>query len=168
MKAQIQDIINHLELQKHPEGGYFKETYRSAGQIAEAHLDGDYEGARNYATSIYFMLTSDEFSALHRIKQDEIWHYYDGSPIKLHVISPAGEHSIHHIGKDLNAGQVPQFVVPGGCWFASQVLDPDSFSLAGCTVAPGFSFADFEMPTRAEFLALFPQHESLITALTHR
>ena len=107
-------IIEQLGLQPHPEGGYFKETYRSTGIISKNELGATYSGQRNYSTCIYFLLTSDSFSAFHRIKQDEIWHFYDGSALRLHMISDKGEHSMHIIGKNLSQGEVPQFVVPGG------------------------------------------------------
>jgi predicted cupin superfamily sugar epimerase len=163
----IATIVNTLELKPHPEGGYFKETYRSAGAIKAESLDAHYNGDRNYSTCIYFLLTSDNFSAFHRIKQDEIWHFYEGSPIRLHMITESGLHSEHIIGKDLTNGERPQFVVPGGCWFASEVVNKNSYSLTGCTVSPGFSFEDFELKSQKELTALFPSHESVIAKLTH-
>ncbi|MCD2259977.1 cupin domain-containing protein [Psychroserpens luteolus] len=167
MVNKIQQIIKQLELQPHPEGGYFKETYRSSGEIKNDSLGDNYNGQRNYSTCIYFLLTSDNFSALHRIKQDEIWHFYDGSPIRLHVISESGIHTEHLIGKDLNKGEVPQYIVPGGCWFAAEVIDKNAYSLVGCTVSPGFSFEDFELKSRTELMALFPDKATIITRLTH-
>lgn len=113
------------------------------------------------------MLTSGNFSALHRIKQDEMWHFYDGAPLRLHVITADGEHTVHMIGKDIVNGEVPQFVVNGGCWFGAEVLEENAFSLVGCTISPGFSFEDFEMKTRKELIALFPHLEELITRMTH-
>ena len=167
MKDSIERIIKKLELEPHPEGGYFRETYRSLGEIGQDSLGAAYNGNRNYSTCIYFLLTSDNFSSLHRIKQDEIWHFYGGSPIRLHTISELGHYEDFVIGSDLNGGETPQFVVPGGCWFAAEVTDKDSYSLVGCTVAPGFSFEDFELKTRKELMAMFPQHEEIISKLTH-
>ena len=164
--ATIQNIIDQLALQPHPEGGYFKETYRSKGVIQADGLDPVYQGSRNYSTCIYFLLTADTFSAFHRIKQDEFWHFYDGSPIELHLISPEGEYSKVIIGRDVLQGQVPQFVVTGGYWFAANVLQGGDYALTGCTVAPGFDFADFELPERQKLLNLFPQHAQVIIALT--
>jgi predicted cupin superfamily sugar epimerase len=163
----IETIVAKLDLKPHPEGGYFKETYRSSGVINSVSLDARYNGERNYSTCIYFLLTSDNFSAFHRIKQDEIWHFYDGSPIRLHMITEAGVHTEHIIGKNISHGELPQFVVPGGCWFASEVLNKNSYSLTGCTVSPGFSFEDFELKFRKELTALFPHLESIIERLTH-
>ena len=164
-KNSIEQLIRKLDLQPHPEGGYFKETYRSEGQIHEDSLEPGYEGARNYSTCIYFLLTSESFSALHRINQDEIWHFYDGSPIRLHVISPAGQYAEHLVGRDLSKGEVPQFVVPGGSWFAAEVKEEDAFSLAGCTVSPGFDFRDFEMASGQELTSKFPELEKIIARL---
>jgi predicted cupin superfamily sugar epimerase len=112
------------------------------------------------------LLTSNEFSAFHRIKQDEIWHFYDGSPIRLHVISPSGEYSKHRIGRELALGETPQLVVPAGCWFAAEVVNESAFSLVGCTVSPGFDFRDFEMRSRPELISMFPEHEKIISKLT--
>ena len=167
MKNSIEHLIKELKLQPHPEGGYFKETYRSLGEIPEENLEVAYAGKRSYSTCIYFLLVSDEVSALHRINQDEIWHFYDGSPIRLHMISALGVHSEHIIGRDFKKGEVPQFIVPGGYWFAAEVINKDDYSLVGCTVSPGFSFEDFELKTRKELVSLFPDKEKLISKLTH-
>lgn len=164
----IDKIIKELDLKPHPEGGYFKETYRSVGEINIDSLDAKYNGSRNYSTCIYFLLTSDKFSSFHRIKQDEIWHFYDGSPIRLHIISEAGEYSYHLIGRDFSKGEVPQFIVPGGCWFAAEVINKNDYSLVGCTVSPGFSFEDFELKNRKELVSLYPNLEEVISRLTHQ
>ena len=163
---QVDHIINILQLQPHPEGGFFKETYRSSGAIEQDGLPSGYSGRRNHSTCIYFLLTSDTFSAFHRIIQDEIWHFYGGSPISLFMIHTDGRLQNVIIGNDLTNGEVPQFVVPGGSWFAARVVDLDSFTLLGCTVAPGFDFNDFTLANRNELIALFPQHSELITYLT--
>ena len=163
----VKTIIEQLELLPHPEGGYFKETYRSTGFIKSNSLGAHYSGERNYSTCIYFLLTSESFSALHRINQDEIWHFYEGSPIRLHMISETGTHSEHIIGNNLSQGEVPQFVVPGGYWFAAEVIQEGAYSLVGCTVAPGFSFEDFELKSQKELTNLFPHLEQTIARLTH-
>ena len=165
---RLEEIIKKLELEPHPEGGYFKETYRSTGEINSASLDNAYSGNRNYSTCIYFLLTSENNSAFHRIKQDEIWHFYDGSPIRLHTISENGEHNSHIIGRDILNGESPQLVVKGGDWFAAEVINKDDFSLVGCTVSPGFSFEDFELPARKVLLEKFPEHAELITKFTRK
>lgn len=166
MNAEITKIINQLNLQPHPEGGYFKETYRSEGVINESNLGIEFPGKRNYTTAIYFLLTSDSFSAFHKIKQDEIWHFYKGSPIKLHIISAKGNYKNVIIGNNLENGEIPQFVVNAKDWFAAEVIENNTYSLVGCTVSPGFDFNDFELAKRASLILKFPQHSSIITTLT--
>ncbi|MEX0967787.1 MAG: cupin domain-containing protein [Bacteroidia bacterium] len=163
---EIRTIIEWLQLLPHPEGGFYREVYRSLGNIPQQALGPQFSGSRNYSTSIYFLLTSENFSAFHRIKQDEIWHFYQGSAIRIHVIYPNGEYRPQDVGLDFEVGELPQFVVPAGCWFASSVKDADSFSLTGCTVSPGFDFADFELADRGELTATFPQHAQIIEQLT--
>lgn len=163
---EVEKIIRELRLNPHPEGGYYRETYRSAGEIGPESLHPDYKGKRNYATCIYFLLTSHTFSAFHRIKQDEIWHFYKGSPVKIHMISDTGAYSNVTLGHDFDTGETPQFVVPGGHWFAAATLNDAGYSLVGCTVSPGFDFTDFELPSRKELVSMFPQHNDLISKFT--
>jgi uncharacterized protein len=165
---KIEKIIKKLKLIPHPEGGYFRETYRSAGEIKQKSLDKKYKGKRNFSTCIYFLLTSNDFSAFHKVTQDEIWHYYDGSPLYLHMISPEGKYSKINIGNNIEKGQVPQFVVPGGHWFAAAVIKKNSYSLVGCTVAPGFDFNDFELGDRRKLIKKFPEYKKIIADLTRK
>jgi hypothetical protein len=160
-------IIKKLNLTEHPEGGYFKETYRSTGVISEKELGPSYSGDRKYSTCIYFLLTSEKFSAFHKINQDEIWHFYKGTPLLLHIITKEGVYKTITIGNDFEKGEVPQYVVKGGDWFAAEVIEKEAYALVGCTVAPGFDFADFVLPERKELVALFPQHQEIISKLTH-
>lgn len=166
MSLTLQDLIKKLDLSPHPEGGYYKETYRSEGSIPQEALGAKYLGERSLSTGIYFLLTADNFSAFHRIHQDEMWHFYYGEPIRVHMIAPTGEYSFQDLGMDLTNGQVPQFVVPGGYWFASEVASKTGFGLVGCTVAPGFDFEDFELATRESLMDEFPEHEEVIRRLT--
>lgn len=163
---RIEQIVTQLGLESHPEGGFYKETYRSQGTIESSALPNDYQGDRNYATCIFFLLTSDNFSAFHKIKQDEIWHFYAGSPISIHVISNSGDYKKHKIGSDLEKGLSPQLVVYGGDWFASEVEEPNSYALAGCSVSPGFDFADFDLADRNKLSLEFPEYQSIIKKLT--
>lgn len=163
--AAARQLIDKLELIPHPEGGYYRETYRSSGVIAHSALK-DFGGDRNFSTAIYFMLTSESFSALHRIKQDEVWHFYAGSPLHVHAIDPKGNYTKNLLGINMANGEVPQLVVKAGDWFGASVANKGSFSLVGCTVAPGFDFRDFEMGTREQLNTLFPQHAELIRSLT--
>ncbi|GAA4269721.1 cupin domain-containing protein [Hyunsoonleella aestuarii] len=168
MKEEILKLINNLDLRPHPEGGYFKETYRSSDIITEDNLNDNFQGDRNFSTAIYFLLTSDSFSAFHRINQDEFWHFYKGSSIKLHIISDDGIYSVITIGNNLETGEVPQFVVPAKHWFAAEVIKNDSYSLIGCTVSPGFDFKDFELAERSQLISEFPNHKTEISRLTRK
>jgi len=158
--------IEKLELQPHPEGGYFRQTYRAETMIARAALPAGFAGDRAASTAIYFLLEGDNFSAFHRLQSDEVWHFYAGSPLLVHVIDPADSHSYLRLGNDPDAGQVFQAVVRAGCWFASHVEDWKSWALVGCTVAPGLDFADFEMANRESILQEHSQHREIINRLT--
>ncbi len=158
--------IEKLGLELHPEGGYFRQTYRSEVVIAREALPAGFTGSRAASTAIYFLLEGANFSAFHRLRSDEVWHFYAGEALMVHVISPAGMYSAIRLGKDPDAGEVLQAVVPAGCWFASHVADWKSFAVVGCTVAPGFDFEDFEMGKRAELVARYPQHREWIERLT--
>ena len=159
-------IIEKFNLQKHPEGGYFKETYRSEKVIPEDSLPEQFEGNRNYSTGIYFLLTSDNFSAFHKINQDEMWHFYLGSPLTIHMISPDGEYSKQVLGINLEADELPQFTVPKEYWFAAEVNLLESYSFVGCTVSPGFDFKDFELAQQSALTTQFPVHKEIIKRLT--
>jgi len=163
---KAEDWIENLQLEPHPEGGYFHQTYRSRVTILREALPAGFAGARAASTAIYFLLEKKNFSAFHRLKSDEMWHFYAGDPLIVHVIEPEGRYSSVLLGRDLDAGQVLQAVVPAGCWFASHVADWNSLALVGCTVAPGFDFEDFEIGKREELIAKYPQHRELIARLT--
>lgn len=158
--------IDGLKLGRHPEGGFYRQTYRSEETLAKEALPARFSGDRVFSTAIYFLLHSEDFSALHRIKQDEVWHFYDGSTLTVHVIDPVGIHSTLKVGRNLQPGEEPQAVVKAGCYFGAAVDEPRAYALVGCTVAPGFDFADFEMPGREELCRLYPQHRQIIERLT--
>jgi predicted cupin superfamily sugar epimerase len=166
--SQARAWIDHLKLQPHPEGGHFRESYRSPETIARAHLPARFGGDRAFATAIYFLLEGDDFSALHRIKADEGWHFYDGAPLIVHVIDPQGNYSAIKLGRDFRRGELPQAVVKAGDLFAAALAGPGGYALVGCTVAPGFDFTDFELPPRHELVARYPQHGELIERLTRQ
>jgi hypothetical protein len=161
-----EELIDKLQLEKHPEGGYFKETYRSKIALPESALPSEFTSSRNASTCIYFMLTSDEFSAFHKVNQDEAWHFYLGETITLHMVSPEGKYSQVSIGNDFSQKETPQFVVPAQHWFAAEIKTEDSFALVGCTVAPGFEFDDFKLAEPQELQQIFPQHKEIIEKLT--
>ena len=156
-----------LELIPHPEGGYFREIYRSDEALKDDALPHRYKGNRAFSTSIYFLLKGEQRSMLHKLKSDEIWHFYDGSGVKLYMIDAKGKVSQSLLGRNIDAGESMQLVIKRGYWFCAEVLDGNSFSLFGCTVAPGFDFSDFELGDRKELLQLYPQHEELIKKFTN-
>jgi uncharacterized protein len=159
--------VEKYQMQAHPEGGYFTETYRAAGQIPQAALPEAFAGDRSFSTAIYFLLEGHHFSALHRIQADELWHFYAGDPLEVFVIYPdSGRLEIIRLGPDPEAGEVFQAMVPAGTWFGSKPAAGAAYSLVGCTVAPGFDFADFELAERNTLLGEFPQHREVIVSLT--
>jgi predicted cupin superfamily sugar epimerase len=158
-------LIHSLALQPHPEGGYYKETYRSQGHIPGKALSEAFSGDRSYSTAIYFLLEGKGYSAFHRILSDECWHFYAGIPLHIYILLPSGELQTVILGNDPTMGAVFQAVVPAGCWFASRPSGPESYCLAGCTVAPGFDFSDFEMAGARALTAEYPAHADLIREL---
>ncbi len=156
------DWIAHLQLGLHPEGGYFRRTY-----TAELTLDlPDRSGPRPVATAIYYLLKGDQYSRLHRLKSDELWHFHLGSALTLHLLGSREGYIAAKLGADPAAGEHLQIAIPAGCWFGATVDDPAGFSLLGCTVAPGFDFADFELADRATLIHRYPQQAALIERLT--
>ena len=162
-----EELIRLLNLQPHPrEGGHFRETYRSADVLSENALPAHYCGQRSACTAIYYLLTPNTCSALHRLGSDEIFHFYLGSPVRMLQLSPDGQGKEVILGPDLLHGQSVQVVVPRGVWQGS-VLEPGgAFALLGCTVAPGFEYADYESARRDELLARYPEYKDLVTRLT--
>jgi len=158
--------MKKLELEPHPEGGYYRRTYRADLVLPRQSLPGQFTGARAVSTAIYFLLEGEGFSAFHRLQSDELWHFYVGGTLVVHVIERDGRYSEITMGADPEAGETLQGVVKAGCWFASQVRDASSFALVGCTVAPGFDFEDFELGRREELVRAYPQHRELIVRLT--
>ncbi len=166
MSKTAQYWIDHLKLSKHPEGGYFREVYRSGEFINKKGLPGRYSSFRSFSTSIYFLLKSNEFSAFHRLKSDETWHFYEGSPLVLYIILPDGKLATVKIGKEPGNKEFLQFTIPKNSWFAAHPLTSGSYSLLGCTVSPGFDFDDFELGRMEVLSKAFPQHQKLIRKFT--
>ena len=159
--------IEKYNLLPHPEGGYYAETYRSSESISENALPNRFTGDRSFSTGIYFLLEKDDFSAFHKIKSDEMWHFYAGEALDIFVIDPeTGNLEIIKLGSNPDNGETFQAVVPAGAWFGSRPATNSSYSLVGCTVAPGFDFADFEMAERNNLTDLFPEHKKMIQELT--
>ena len=154
--------VRALDLVPHPEGGYYRETYRA---MATSTPTG-FPGPRALSTAIHFLLRRGEFSALHRLRSDELWHFHAGATLGVVELTAAGALAEHRLGLDIAAGERPQLVIAAGSWFGARVIDDGAFTLAGCTVAPGFDFADFELGQRAALTARFPAHAAVIATLT--
>jgi hypothetical protein len=155
--------VKAYDMNSHPEGGYYKEIYRS-----ENSLTTNYGATRSLMTSIYFLITKGNFSAFHRIKSDELWSYHYGDALMVHIIDPNGNYSVLKIGSNVDNGEQLQGIVLAGSWFASEVIEEGDYSLVGCVVAPGFDFEDFELAEKAKLSAQFPQHKTLIHKLCKR
>jgi predicted cupin superfamily sugar epimerase len=166
ISTDAQYWIDTLALVRHPEGGFYRETYRSSDEIDGACLPERYHRNRAMATAIYFLLPSGERSKLHRLASDEIWHFHAGLPLLLTVIAPDRTCVTVTLGSGASRGERFQHVVEAGSWFGAEVAGDDGFALVSCTVAPGFDFADFEMGQRDDLLADFPEHRSAIVRLT--
>jgi len=164
---RAEEWIERLGLIPLPEeGGMYREVYRSGEIIPKTALPARFDGERCFSTSIYYLLRHPEFSAFHRLRQEEVWHFYEGSPLTVHIIDLDGTCRQMHMGRDIDSGETLQLVLLAGQLFGATVDRPDSYSLIGCTVAPGFDLADFAAPARNELLAAYPQHRSLILRLT--
>lgn len=163
-----EDYIQHFELLPHPEGGYYREMYRSQEVHSVGNLPSRFEGDRHFLTSIYFLIKRDLPSHFHRIKSDEIWYFHDGGAVFVHVLHPNGRYELICLGKNLGANQQLQACVPAGSWFAAEcdVTDEIGFALVSCAVAPGFDFSDFEMGETVPLQRQFPAHYDLIQRLS--
>ncbi|WP_224240582.1 cupin domain-containing protein [Hyalangium gracile] len=153
----VDALVKALGLQPHPEGGYYKETYRAVARVDTPR------GPRAAGTAIYYLLPRGEFAAWHQVASDEVWHFYDGSPLALHLLTDAGLETVV-LGRDVTRGERPQALIPAGVLQAA--VPRGDYTLVGCTVAPGFDFADWEMPSRDALLARYPAHGELIRQLT--
>ncbi len=154
------EVIRQLSLEPHPEGGFYREVYRAREQLTLPR------GTRACSTAIYFLVTAEAFSSLHRIAADEVWHFYTGDAVDIPCLAPDGTRTDLRLGLDLTAGERPQHVVPARSWFGARVAAGGAWALVGCTVAPGFDFADFELAGRASLTALYPAHATLVAELT--
>lgn len=156
--------INKLAMTPHIEGGAFAEVYRSPLLLPREVLSQQHGGDRPAMTHIYFLLQRGQFSAFHRIASDELWHFYDGDPLEVVEIKPDGTLLTHLLG--ITDGAHPYLVITAGSWFGSRVASGSAYTLCGCTVAPGFDFADFELADRETLSNLFPVHSGVIAELT--
>jgi len=160
--------IDRLQLERHPEGGYFRQTYRCAEEVSAPGLPSRFAGPRPYSTAIYFLLEAGDVSVLHRLQSDELWFHHAGGTALVHAISPDGALRTQRLGRELGNGDALQAQVPRGLWFGAELAPGAPYVLGSCTVSPGFDFAEFEMARRADLVAQFPAHAGLITRLTRR
>lgn len=160
------ELISKYSLLRHPEGGYYCQTYKSREVIGKECLPARFGDNRHFSTAIYFLLERGDFSAFHRIKSDECWHFYAGQSLNIYVIDQAGEMRTISLGNNLEKGDVFQFVVPAGCWFASEPASHSEFSFVGCTVSPGFDFEDFELASGSSLSKEYPMHTEIVNKLT--
>jgi hypothetical protein len=161
---QVKALLN---LTPHPaEGGYFAETYRSDESLRAEALPVRYKAPRSLGTAIYYLLTPDTFSAMHRLASDEIFHFYLGDPVEMLHLFPEGSGRVVRLGPDLLAGQRPQVIVPRGVWQGCRIVPGGRFALLGTSVAPGFDFADYEHGRRADLLGTYPAFRDRILSLT--
>lgn len=158
-------LVKQLQLSRHPEGGYFRETYRSELMIPGQALPSSFGGNRNVCTSIYFLLPFGEVSKLHRIKSDELWHFHAGAPLSIYVFL-GKKLTVLKLGADPSKGESFQLKVPANAWFGAVCELPGGFTLCGCTVAPGFDFKDFEMGDRNVLLEEFSSYRHEVEMLT--
>ncbi|MEX0812184.1 MAG: cupin domain-containing protein [Chitinophagales bacterium] len=154
--SEHNNLVNKLNLKAHPEGGYYKEVFRSSESISKAALPERFSGARNYITSIYFLLEKDYFSAFHRIQSDELWYFHRGADLNIHVIMEDGTYKCYELGAERDL----QCCIPALSWFAAETKG--NYSLVSCAVAPGFDFSDFELAEKSKLSIIYPQHQQLI------
>ncbi|MFL9485223.1 cupin domain-containing protein [Chitinophagaceae bacterium LWZ2-11] len=165
MPLTVKQLVELYQLQPHPEGGYYKETYRSCESIATNGLPERFGGERQLSTAIYFLLDKGNFSGFHRIKSDECWHFYAGQTLYVHILHTNGQLETILLGNNPLSGERFQAVVPAGCWFASEPASETEYAFVGCTVAPGFDFTDFELAKADELSKEYPEHSSIIRRL---
>jgi uncharacterized protein len=158
-------LIRQFDLIPHPEGGFFRETYRGVDTVSRT-ATGD---VRASSTAIYYLLSDDAYSAWHRIRSDEVWHFYAGGALDVHVLTRDRTLITHRLGNSLERDDaVFQAVVEAGHWFAAERVDPDGYAFVGCTVAPGFEFSEFELADADALVAEYPEHAALIRRLAPR
>lgn len=157
--------IRVLQLKPHPEGGFYKETYRSAERIARSRLPRRFKGPRSFSTAIYFLLKKNQVSRFHKIQSDELWHFYSGGPLRIHFLFPDGTYAYEDLGCSKNGASF-QAVIPAGVWFGAELHATSRYALVGCTVAPGFDFMDFELGKRKQLIRKYPDQSAVILRLT--
>ncbi len=166
MHPKAKYYIDKLKLTPHPEGGYYREIYRSGEFIHIEGLPDRYKNKRAFSTSIYFLIEGRQISKFHRLKSDETWHFYDGCSIKIYILDENKNLNEIIIGKDLSEGNLFQFTIKKNNWFAAELIEKDSFALIGCSVSPGFDFEDFELAERNYLIKNYPEYEIIVKKFT--
>ena len=161
MQKDAKYFIDQLNMQAHPEGGYYVSTYSGEHKVNTRGVE------LPVYTSIYFLLHSHDISHLHRLKSDEVWYYHGGSALTVHMIHEDGTYEAKKLGLNIDAGETPQVLVPKNTIFGSSVDEENTYGLVGCMVAPGFDFADFELFAQKDLLVLYPQHKEIITKMAY-
>ena len=156
MKNRVEELVKELSLLPHPEGGFYKETYRSTQEI----------GNRNLQTAIFFLITDDNVSRFHKIKSDELWFFHEGSSLTVHTLDPKNGHQELRLGLDIASGESPQTLVTADTIFGSCLSEGKGYALVSCTVAPGFDFEDFQLYETQELLDQYPEHSAIVNKLT--
>ena len=167
MNKKAKEYIKKLQLKPHPEGGYYKELYRAGELILPDHLPTRFKSSRTFSTSIYFLLEGKQISTIHRLKADELWHFYDGSTLIIYIIDESGELRKLKLGSNVEDGEMFQVQIKNNNWFGAELLDKSSYALIGCTVSPGFEFEDFELGDKIELSKKYPEHKNIILKLTN-
>ena len=165
MQYTFQELVEKHKLLPHPEGGYYKETYQATEFVSGKDLPERFGGDRFFSTAIYFLIIQGNFSSFHKIKSDECWHFYAGDALHIHVIGLDGKYTLLKLGSNIDNGETFQAIVSAGSWFASENAPEGVYSFAGCTVSPGFDFADFEMAKANELGKQYPERKVLIERL---
>lgn len=168
MDEAVKRIVERFGLVPHPEGGFFREVYRSTLKVDHPGIPDENEAGRAAGTLIYFLLSGTDFSAFHRVRwSDEVWHLYAGGPLEIFTIDDRGKLKRRVLTADVEQGE-PTTVIPAGTWQSARPAEGAAWALGGCTVSPGFEYADFEMPEARELIERFPEHQATIQALTRR
>ncbi len=168
-QLSAEDIIRLLKLEPlQMEGGYFCQTYRSTEEIPVSALPDRYKRPKLFGTAIYYLLTPEMKSALHRLPTDEIFHFYLGDPVTMLQLHPDGSSQVVTLGSEIDKGQRVQVIVPRGSWQGSILIEGGKFALLGTTMAPGFDYDDYEAGDRQALMDKYPEHKDLIARLTER
>ncbi len=154
--------IKHLNLKPHPEGGFFREIYRSHMEAHHKNLPYGYKGTRRFSTSIYYFLRSGDISRFHRLRSDEVWYFHYGSSVKIILINQEGKRYSKLLGPRPDRAEKPQVIIPAGTIFGAEITESNSFGLYGCMVTPGFEFDDFEIFSKEDLIQAYPKHADII------